>query len=166
MKYVILACLAAAPGSGCVAKDKFAAGDSHYDIVAFELKSWGVPIDSWSVSADGTGEWVETLRTEGQGFRDYHLARHPLHLTPAQVAQVVRAAAAVPPPFDERSCKESVTDMPYGTLRLTRGGRTEELRFSNNCRDPGNLALIQRLQALDTLVSAWGKAAPALADGD
>lgn len=131
-----------------------------YEAIAFELNSWGIPIDSWRIASDGSGSYSEAVRAEGASFRDYSLERHDLALSPRQFADAARIAASLPPQPDEDGCRSRVTDMPYGTLRLTREGVTQEIRFSSNCRDAGNLAFIGKLQELDALVGAWGKQAP------
>jgi hypothetical protein len=51
-----------------------------------------------------------------------------------------------------------MTDLPYGTLRLTKGATTIELAFNSGCRDAAYVTYLDVLQEADQLVAGWGKA--------
>ena len=36
-----------------------------WDLIAFEVKSWGRPVTSWRLLADGSGSWTEAVRDDG-----------------------------------------------------------------------------------------------------
>jgi hypothetical protein len=49
-------------------------------------------------------------------------------------------------------------DLPYGTIRLTRGATTLEISWNSGCMDDGYRAFIDLLKAADSLVAGWGRA--------
>ncbi len=51
-----------------------------------------------------------------------------------------------------------MTDMAYGTLRLTRGAITVEIAWNSGCLDDGYRAFIETLKTADDGVAAWGRA--------
>jgi hypothetical protein len=151
----------AAALSACVAaREPPTAAGSGYDAIEFELKSWGIPVDSWKIARDGSGTYVATVRAQGGSFQDYKLEHHAFQVSPERFAEAAALAASLPPQPNEADCKRFATDMPYGSLRRSRAGVTDEIRFNTGCRDTAALAFTGRLQELDALVAGWGKGAP------
>jgi hypothetical protein len=126
-----------------------------YDTIAFAISSWGRPIDSWEVRADGTARHVKRVSEAGADFRTYRLEHREFTVVPADFRRLAAIAAQLPQPRLARDeCKELATDMPYGTLSLSRGGQTEEVRFDVGCLDAPYQAFVGRLRAMDELVTA------------
>lgn len=105
-------------------------------MIAFEVKSWGRPVKSWTLLADGYRQ-VETV-----------LSRLP------------------DPIPDYADCANRMTDLPYGTLRLTRGATTVEIAWNSGCMDDAYRAFIATLKAADAAVADWGRAGRVLRTED
>ena len=129
--------------------------------IGFAVKSWGRPMNSWTIRPDGSGIWVETVTEEGASFQEYALAQHPFDAGPEGYRRVAEALAGLAQnaPTADR-CRERVTDLPYGTVRFTQGNQTREIAFDNGCRDADYQAFIAKLYQADGLVSGWGAASP------
>jgi hypothetical protein len=126
--------------------------------VAFRISSWGRPIDSWEVRADGSASHVAMVSDEGAPFTTYRLEHREFTITPEDYARVVALAGELPQPRPSRDeCEERVTDMPYGALELDKGGAREEIAFDVGCRDAAYQAFVDKLQAMDGLVTEWAK---------
>ena len=54
-----------------------------------------------------------------------------------------------------------MNDAPYGTIRMTKGATTTEIRWNSGCMDQDYASFMGVLREADTLVSGWGKANPA-----
>ena len=151
--------------SACATADAGAqAGQAaEYDSIGFAISSWGRPIDSWQVRADGTARHVKRVSDEGADFRTYRLEHREFTVPPADFRRLAAIAAKLPQPRPARDeCKERATDMPYGTLSLSRDGGTEEVRFDVGCRDAPYQAFVGRLRAMDELVTEWAEGRPAI----
>jgi len=142
-----------------------------YEAIAFDISSWGRPIDSWEVRADGTASHVKMVQDEGAPFRTYRLEHREFAVPPADFARLAGMAAALPRPrLDRADCKQRATDLPYGKLRLTQAGSAEDIAFDVGCLDAPYRAFVGQLRAMDAEVTKWAEAhAPArveAVDGD
>ena len=132
-----------------------------WDLIAFEVKSWGRPVTSWRLLSDGSGSWTEAVRDEGAPLHDYTLVWHEFAAGADGHRQVETLLSRLPDTIpDYADCANRMTDLPYGTLRLTRGATTVEIAWNSGCTDDGYRAFIEILKAADTTVAAWGRAAP------
>lgn len=134
-----------------------------WDRIAFDIKSWGAPIGSWTIQSDGSGAWVETMREAGADFRTYKLAWHDIPADKAAAQKLGAIIARLPAQApDSSDCRNMMTDAPYGTIRVTRGATTIEHGFNTGCMDKDYTAFVALLKEADELVSARGKTAPVL----
>ncbi len=155
---VLIALLVAGCAGKPVSPQPAAAG---LDGVGFEISSWGRPIDRWQVRADGTASYVAMVSDEGAPFTTYRLEHRAFTLAPGEWARLAALAAQLPQPRPTRDdCKMRATDMPYGTLRLAKGGREEMTAFDVGCRDASYQAFVDQLHAMDALVAEWARAHP------
>ncbi len=129
-----------------------------WDMVAFEVKSWGRPVTSWTLLADGSGSWTEAVRDEGAPPDGYRLVWHEFAAGADGYRQVEAILSRLPesiPDYDD--CANRMTDLPYGTLRLTHGATTVEVAWNSGCLDDGYREFIGTLKAADTVVAHWGR---------
>ena len=134
-----------------------------WDLIAFEVKSWGQPVTSWRLLADGSGSWTETVREEPAPIGEYRLAWHEFAAGEHGYRQVETILSRLPgsiPDYD--NCTNRMTDLPYGTIRLTRGATTIEIAWNSGCMDDGYRAFIETLKGADTTVAGWGRAGPVI----
>ncbi len=132
--------------------------DGGFDAIAFEIKSWGRPIDSWEVHADGTASHVKMVSEQGADFRTYKLEHRAFEVSAADYARLAAIGAALPQPrIGFRDCDLRATDMPYGTLRLTRGDEAESIAFDVGCQDAPYQRFVGQLRAMDELVTGWAE---------
>lgn len=130
-----------------------------WDLIAFEVLSWGHPVTSWRLLADGSGSWTEAFRKDDASLGDYRLVWHEFTMGEDGYRQVEKVLSGLPdqiPDFDD--CSNRMSDLPYGTLRLTRGAMTVEIDWNSGCLDDGYREFIETLKAADTLVAACGRA--------
>ena len=134
-----------------------------FEAIGFEINSWGRPIDRWDVSADGTAHYVEAAFDEGADFYTYRLEHREFTLAPTEWARLAALAAQLPQPRPDRAdCKQRMTDMPYGTVRVSSGGTEQATAFDVGCRDKRYQAFVEQLRAMDALVAAQAKAHPVI----
>lgn len=127
--------------------------------IAFEMRSWGKPLSSWGIIPGGSGSWTETITRPEAAMGAYSLAYHEIEAGDAGWRELASITARLPDPApDFEKCANFMTDLPYGTIRLTRGATTIEIAWNSGCTDPGYLAFLDTLQAADRLVTSWGKA--------
>ena len=127
-----------------------------FEAITFEIKSWGRPIDSWAVRADGSAEHVKMVDEDPSTFPEYTLEHRVFTVLPADYAKLSAMAAALPEPRLSRDdCDERATDLPYGTLRLTRGEQEEAIAFDVGCLDARYQAFVGQLRAMDAAVTEW-----------
>jgi hypothetical protein len=130
-----------------------------WDMIAFEVKSWGRPVTSWRLLPNGSGSWTETVAKAGASFADYDLVWHELDAGQEGYRQVEETLSRLPVPApDPSGCASFMTDLPYGTIRLTRGATTIEIAWNSGCMDEDYRAFVDVLKAADTTVAGWGRA--------
>ena len=130
-----------------------------YDAIAFDINTWGRPMGSWEVRSDGT---VRHDKIEGSVFGAHKVEHRAFKVDGAAYAKLAAIAAALPQPRLERNeCVERAMDLPYGKLRLARGGAEEAVDFDVGCRDRPYVAFVGQLQAMDDLVGEWAEQHPA-----
>lgn len=131
----------------------------HWDMISLEVKSWGRPVSSWRLLADGSGSWTETVASDGSPRNEYTLVWHEFRAGPEGYGQVEAIVSQIPDPApDYDDCKNLITDLPYGTLRLTRGATTIEIAWNSGCMDEDYRAFTNTLKAADAVVAGWGSA--------
>src|SRR5688500_4892697 len=116
MRHLIL--LAPLLLGACATAPEHAAPAPEYDAIAFDISSWGRPINSWEVRADGSASHVKMVAAEGAPFREYRLEHRTFAVSPADVAELARMAAKLKSDLPE--CEQRATDLPYGSIRITR----------------------------------------------
>jgi hypothetical protein len=98
-----------------------------WDLMAFEVKSWGRPVTSWRLLADGSGRWFAAGE---HGYR-----------------QVEAILSRLPEPIpDYDGCSNRMTDLPYGRGHCGRHVGT---------RGPGTPDGGARNRLADTLMGAF-----------
>lgn len=127
---------------------------------SFTMNSWGHPLTAWTVSADGSGAWSESLPRNGQ-FNDRVTTTHVLPADPSAAAQLAASLARLPAASpDVGRCKDRITDQPYGELTLTYAATAKEYRYNAGCLDAPYVRYLDQLRAANELVAARGRTAP------
>jgi hypothetical protein len=123
------------------------------------MNSWGQPLTAWTVNADGSGRWSESLPRNGQ-FNDRVTTAHNLPADPAAATVLAASLAHLPgaAPSDER-CKQRITDQPYGELTVAYGATAREYRYNAGCLDAFYVRYLDQLRAANELVALRGRAA-------
>jgi hypothetical protein len=130
-----------------------------WDMIAFEVKSWGRPVTSWRLLQNGSGSWTETVAARDAPASRYSLVWHEFDAGELGYERVATELSRLPMPApDSAACADYITDLPYGTIRLTRGATTVELAWNSGCMDADYKAFIQVLKAADSIVAGWGRA--------
>ena len=138
-----------------------AAEPARFETIAFEINSWGRPIDSWRVAADGSGAHVKMVQDEGADFRTYRLEHRQFTVSPEDYARLADMAAELPQPRLKREdCELRATDLPYGNVRLGGAAGEETIGFDVGCRDAPYQEFVARLRAMDELVTEWAERHP------
>lgn len=131
---------------------------AEWDFIAFEVKSWGQPVSSWRITPDGAGSWTETRKAPVDAPAGDIAVWHEIPPDAQLVLALGRVLDRLPPVApDYRGCANFMPDLPYGTLRLTRGAITTEIAWNSGCMDDGYAAFIALLKEADTLVAAAGR---------
>lgn len=132
-----------------------------WDLIAFEVKSWGAPIHQWQFSPLYGGVWIGVERKDDPSRIVWTKSFHTLDADGARYAELEALVRKLPRPApDAADCSNMMTDMPYGTIRLTRGATTTEIAWQSGCLDDGYAGFIATLREADSLVTEWGKAVP------
>ena len=130
-----------------------------YEAIAFEINSWGRPLGSWQVGADGSVRHLEVVGSPVGAHRREH---REFAVDAAAYAELAALAARVPTPRPSREdCEERATDLPYGTLRLTGPAGEEAVPFDTGCLDKPYQVFVGRLRAMDDFVGGWAEGRPA-----
>jgi len=132
-----------------------------WDMVVFEMNSWGEPVVSWRITSQGGGSWTETER--GARLGQYTLVWHEIEPAVEQyiaLEEILRNLPQQAP--DSSDCENFMTDQPYGTIRLTRGATTAEHAYNAGCMDEAYAAYLATLRSANDLVALWGKEAAVL----
>jgi hypothetical protein len=147
---------------GCAASSAQASeppAAQEWNMVAFDMKSWGRPINSWIILGSGSGSWTEVIAEPGAPPASYTLAVHEVEVGDQGYGDLAAILRRLPSPApDYEDCESRMTDMPYGTLRLTRGSTTVEIAWNAGCMDQEYSAFLDTLKAANELVGKWGKA--------
>ena len=127
-----------------------------WDMITFEMNSWGKPVESWIITTDGSGSWSETK--DGASFSEFSIVVHEIVADKAhyEALAAVLKRLPIPAPVTE-GCHNFMTDAPYGKIRLTHGATTVELSYNAGCMDPPYAAYLDVLKAAENLVRQWGK---------
>jgi hypothetical protein len=123
------------------------------DGAAFEVKSWGALVHSWSVLADGTATSVTRVSESGSPWPPYALEHRSFRLSFEQLARLRALATEIPRPVPtDEACENRITDAAYGTLSLVHGEGTDALAFYGGCFDAYYAPFIGKVKAIDALV--------------
>lgn len=156
---VAIAVVALLPGSDGTAHAQASQWSGPWDMIVFEVRSWGRPVTSWRLLADGSGSWTEAVREDGAPPEDYRLVWHEVAASEDGYRRVEEILSRLPDPApDYDDCRNRMTDLPYGTIRLTRGATTVEVAWNSGCMDDSYRAFMEMLKAADTAVATWGRA--------
>lgn len=132
-----------------------------WDMVVFEMKSWGEPVVSWRITSQGGGSWTETER--GDRLGNYTLVWHEIAPAVERYVALERILRRLPDEApDSADCSNFMTDLPYGSIRLTRGATTVEHAYNSGCMDSEYGEFLDVLRSANELVELWGKDAPVL----
>lgn len=147
------------PGAGGTAQPSTSLWSGPWDMIVFEVRSWGRPVTAWRLLADGSGSWTEAVREDGAPLDKYRLVWHEVAAGEGGYRRVEKVLSRLPDPApDYADCTNRMTDLPYGTIRLTRGATTVEVAWNSGCMDGGYRAFMETLKAADTAVATWGRA--------
>lgn len=123
-------------------------------MIALEVRSWGRPVTSWRLLQSGAGRWTETVEAPRRSA-----VWHEVEVGSSGFAAVAAVLSPLPLPApDAAACADFMPDLPYGTLRLTRGATTVEIAWNSGCLDADCRAFVQTLKAADSIVAGWGRA--------
>ena len=149
--------------AGCTSHGVAPAGSpvSAPDGFAFEVKSWGAPVHSWTVRADGAATSIVRVSDRGGPFPPYALEHRRFALSTDATARLRSLAATIARPVPtDNGCEKRITDAAYGTLSLVHGDETEALAFYEGCFDAYYRPYIATLKAIDAIVMDASKLAP------
>jgi len=125
------------------------------DAISFEVKSWGAPIHSWTFAADGSATSIVRHSETGSPRAPYTLEHRRFALASETVARLGALAEDIPRPVpSDDHCHQRVTDAAYGTLSLSRDGKTEALPFYEGCYDAYYAPYLAKVKEIDALVMA------------
>ncbi|MXO73446.1 hypothetical protein [Alteraurantiacibacter buctensis] len=128
--------------------------------VSFTMNSWGQPLTSWTVQADGSGTWSVSEPKDGDYFnRQTITVSLPADAAAATaLAERIAALPATPPTGD--GCRERITDQVYGALFIAgSGGTTKDYAYNAGCLDAPYAQFIATIRDVNGLVLARGEAA-------
>ncbi|MCJ2178585.1 hypothetical protein [Novosphingobium album (ex Hu et al. 2023)] len=130
-----------------------------WDLIAFEVKSWGRGISSWRIGTDGAGNWAESTDTAGEQTADTRTVYHVIEAGPDGFEQIRIILSHLPDPaLDANSCRQFIPDMAYGTIRFTKGATTTEIAWNSGCMDDDYRTFMEALKQADELMRQRGKA--------
>lgn len=134
-----------------------------WNFIAFETKSWGEPLSSWRLLNNGGGSWTEAVKAKGQSLGSYLLVWHEIEPNVQNYIAIERILRGLPHPApDFNRCANRMSDMPYGTIRLTSGATTIEIAWNSGCLDESYQSFLNILKDADGRVRALGKAGKVL----
>lgn len=131
------------------------------DAVSFEINTWGKLIDSWTISADGSGQLTTAEQKPGGQFGDDTIYVQTLAPDPARYAELT-AALRPARAFAGRNvpCGGRAFDLPYGHAVWRHAGAERGLDFNTGCSSSQARQVVQSLHAADLLVRKWAADAP------
>ena len=130
-----------------------------WDMIAFDVRSWGRPLTSWRLLPGGSGSWTESVEERGERGPRFGAVWHEVEAGPQGFGRLAAELARLPMPApDSAACSNFIPDLPYGTLRLTRGATTIEIAWNSGCMDADYRAFVAVLKAADSMVAGWGRA--------
>lgn len=129
-----------------------------WDFIAFEVKGWGEPISSWRLTSRGGGSWTETRKNEGEPLGSYTLVWREIEEDAQLTIALENILTKLPKPApDSNKCANFMPDLPYGTLRLTKGATTTEIAWNSGCMDEDYRAFMALLKQADILLAEAGR---------
>ena len=129
-----------------------------WDFIAFEVKSWGEPVSSWRIKSLGGGSWTETRKAPTDPLGSYTLVWHEIADDIQRYIALERVLARLPTVVpDYANCTNRMSDLPYGTIRLTKGATTTEIAWNSGCMDEDYEAFVGILKEADTIIAEAGR---------
>jgi len=133
-----------------------------FDVMAFEVSSWGRPLHSWRVASGGAAEFrkAETLSQ----FQHFRIDTQRWTLAPQDVTRIAALLAVARRHGEtEIACTERVTDQPYGRITWQTAEAAHELRFDTGCINASARAPLDAIRAADALIAERAANAPVVA---
>ncbi len=129
------------------------------ETIAFEVNSWGKPLVSWQVGADGRGTYTKS--EDGGDFQHYRLVTRRFDAGGTAFARL-QAALAPARLYAGREvpCGPRITDFPYGSVTWTVAQVEQRVRFDTGCRSAEAKRVEAAIGAADALVAKWSASAP------
>lgn len=132
-----------------------------WDMVRFEVKSWGSNVYSWQFTPNYGGVHMEAVKSEDLQSPVQTIAYRTLDSDPKRYLQLEEILGGLPDPApDSAECENFMPDLAYGTVRLTRGATTLEISWNSGCQDDAYAPFLEVLRNADTLESGWAKDVP------
>lgn len=132
-----------------------------WDMIRFEVKSWGSNVYSWQFTPSYGGVHMENVTPEDVQSKEQTIAYRTLETDVGRYHQLEKTLDGLPVPApDSAECENFIPDLAYGTIRLTSGATTTEISWNSGCQDRGYAPFLMVLREADTLVSGWAKAEP------
>lgn len=130
-----------------------------WDMIAFEVKSWGRPVTSWRLLRSGSVSWTEIVEARGERAPRYSAVWHEVEAGEQGFGRIVAELSRLQIPAPESAvCSNFMHDLPYGTVRLTHGATTIEIAWNSGCMDAEYRAFVAILKAADSIMADWGRA--------
>ncbi|BDW81692.1 hypothetical protein MACH24_11300 [Erythrobacter sp. Dej080120_24] len=134
------------------------APEPRWDFIAFEVKSWGETVTSWRMAPGVGGSWTEARKEAGEPLGSYTLVWHEIDADARFYSTLESVLARLHQPApDANDCDNFMTDLAYGTIRLTKGATTTEIAWNSGCMDEDYTDFIGVLKEADTLVAEAGR---------
>ncbi len=127
--------------------------------IEMETRSWGRPVSSWTIDAQGNGR--RTVPEPGV-FNAEQLVTRSFAAGTAGFRKIrVLIGLAEYRAGHRLTCNRRVTDAPYGTVRWVQpNGRVSTLSFDTGCLDRSTRNVVEQLTKAETQVAAWASAGP------
>lgn len=120
---------------------------------------------SWRIGKDGGGIWAGPVQEGAAAHTAETLAVHEIAPRVQNHAALDAILKNLPQPApDSNGCANFMTDMPYGTIRLSKGATTSEIAWNSGCMDKNYAQFIAVLKQADGLVREWGARGKILRD--
>lgn len=136
-----------------------------FDAIAFEVSSWGRPLQSWRVEAGGAAEFrkAETL----SHFQHFRVDTQRWTLALEDVMRIASLLAIARRHGEtEIACTERVTDQPYGRITWQVAGASHELPFDTGCINASARAPLDAIRAADALIAERAASVPVVASDE
>lgn len=132
-----------------------------WDMVRFELKSWGSNLYSWQFTPKYGGVHTENVEPDDPQTQEHLIEYRSLEANLGRFQKLQAILSELPDPApDSAQCQKFMPDLAYGTIRLTRGATTTEITWNSGCEDSDYAPFLRVLRDADALVRHWVKDVP------